>query len=340
MHFELKKNFDNEILELWKDLEKKNKFLIFQSLKWNLNWCKFSNNVDNVRLFVLYKNNYAVGIFPMFIEKKNFIKTLRWIGYDTSDYLSPIIDKSIKLDKRDFLVLWNKIIASIKKDCDLIVLNKQIKNNEYFYNPITEFLKCKKTNNTFGFKLQDSQNFFKEKNRALQKYRWSKRKIGEIGKLSFEPEIDNIDQKKDLISKLISWKLDLIKNSKKISSAFNKNFYIDLLENQSIHISGLKLNNDFIAISLGLSFGRNYIYLVPAYKKNKLYNKFSPGKILMIELIQHFIEKKFEYFDFANGEEEYKLDWSNTSFENFTYVYSNNILGFVFKTLYFLKISL
>jgi len=66
------------------------------------------------------------------------------------------------------------------------------------------------------------------------------------------------------------------------------------------------------------------------------YNKYSPGKILISELIKWSITKKIKVFDFGLGEENYKKYWSNRTESLFRYFYTKNLKGLI--TLKIIKI--
>ena len=121
------------------------------------------------------------------------------------------------------------------------------------------------------------------------------------------------------------------------SNSFNESFYRDILENKDTHLAGLKLNNQFIALSFGIKFENNYLYLDPAYNVSNQLLKYSPGKILMIELIRYFYEKKIKYFDFGSGSEMYKTEWKNHNIDVMNYIKQNSFFGFLLKVLYKIK---
>ena len=79
------------------------------------------------------------------------------------------------------------------------------------------------------------------------------------------------------------------------------------------------------------------MYLVPSFKMDSNLSKFSPGKILMIELIDYFESENFEQFDFCNGKEKYKISWITDKVDINQYLKSTNILGRLF--IYLLKIK-
>ena len=65
--------------------------------------------------------------------------------------------------------------------------------------------------------------------------------------------------------------------------------------------------------------------------------RYSPGKILMIELIKYFFEKKYNYFDFGTGAEMYKTERKDHNIDVMNYTKQNTFFGFLLKGLYKIK---
>ena len=49
----LKTKIDEDLEKIWKNLERKNKLMIFQTLKWNRAWIKINNLEKNIKIFSL-----------------------------------------------------------------------------------------------------------------------------------------------------------------------------------------------------------------------------------------------------------------------------------------------
>ena len=157
-----------------------------------------------------------------------------------------------------------------------------------------------------------------------------------MGELRFVEKVDNDYEKKNLINKVILWKKE--KNNKlKFPKSFSDKFYFNFINDDNVILSGLKLNNEYIAISLGFENNQNYFYLVPSYKVASHLEKYSPGRILMIELINYFENKKFKYSDFCDGKENYKENWTNNVVELMEYIKPTNLLGLLFIIFYKMK---
>ena len=106
----LKKEIDEFLKKDWKFLEKKNNSLIFQKLSWNLSWLNENEKYKNLSIIIVYNNDEPKIIFPFCIVKKFNFKILRWIGYDISDYLGPLVDNEQIIEKKDFKLFGIKFL--------------------------------------------------------------------------------------------------------------------------------------------------------------------------------------------------------------------------------------
>ncbi len=173
----LKKEFDKVLEKDWKQLEKKNNFIIFQTYKWNKEWSKFNNIEYKLLIFVVYSDNNPIAIFPFCKQKKFFFNILKWIGHDISDYLGPVVDKNYLREKNSFEIIWKEILLKTKLECDLIYLDKQTSHKTLFHNPIANFLNCMKYKVNYGINLIEWERFLKDKSKSIQQYRSKKKKI-------------------------------------------------------------------------------------------------------------------------------------------------------------------
>ena len=337
MQIILKRELDENLKRDWHHLENKNDLIIFQTLKWNKKWIKF-NNIKNILIFVVYADEKPVAIFPFYKEKKFFFEILKWIGNDISDYLGPVVDNNSLREKKSFDLIWDQILLKIKPECDLIYLDKQANDESLFYNPITNFLKCKKYNTNYGINLSQWNSVLKDKNKSIQQYRSKKKKLSLLGNFEFINNVENFENKKKLITQMIQWK-KINKNKNKFIKTFEDKFYFDFLENDNLSISAFKLNNEYIAGILGLKFKNNYYFLLPSYKLENETFKLSPGRILLIDLINFLYEKKLNFFNFCDGNQHYKKEWSNEKINLKIYLKSNNLKGFLLKIFFKFQIK-
>jgi hypothetical protein len=93
-----------------------------------------------------------------------------------------------------------------------------------------------------------------------------------------------------------------------------------------VRLDCLYLENNLAAIVFGLTIKTRYYYLAPTY--NKQYEKYSPGSLLIQELLISLRKEGFHIFDFMNSLESYKLKWTSDVQKRHKYIlYSNKLLS-------------
>jgi CelD/BcsL family acetyltransferase involved in cellulose biosynthesis len=96
--------------------------------------------------------------------------------------------------------------------------------------------------------------------------------------------------------------------------------------NLNIHVAALYLNDHIIATHWGINFRNIFYYLMPAYESGEP-AKYSPGKILLLKLIEWCFQHEIKTFDFTFGGEAYKKDWCNSEMKLYQYFLPVSIKG-------------
>lgn len=99
----------------------------------------------------------------------------------------------------------------------------------------------------------------------------------------------------------------------------NRDLYFKLAEDDTINteMNVLFLNGNIAALHFGFFDSKEFYYYKSIYDLN--FWEFSPGIILICEIIKDCINRNIEIFDFLRGEEEYKKRFSNFQTKNFFY---------------------
>jgi CelD/BcsL family acetyltransferase involved in cellulose biosynthesis len=85
-----------------------------------------------------------------------------------------------------------------------------------------------------------------------------------------------------------------------------------LSNGHGVQLSYLCVNDDIVATHWGLVAGRRFYYLMPAYEAG-VWRRYSPGRLLMEELVAWSNANGIEVFDLGIGDEEYKFKWGAKS---------------------------
>ena len=338
MNFRIFKNLEPELEVLWKTFEKESNHFFFQNFLFVKKIIALQKR--NYYFFVVYNNEKIIAILPLEIKKIFGIKILQWIGTKYADYCGPLLSKQHKINSVSFQGLWKKMLEKI--DYDVIILDKQTKYIDNLENPFVNFLNNSEVSKIFLIDLPNKEDeYFKNilNKKFYNEFKRTSNKINEKYDLKFE----NVEIHKDTFkpSDLII-KKKLILDKKFSRETIDKNFinfFDDLIFDypEQIKLSVLKINKEIVSANLGFVKNDRFYYYMPTLFKNN-YNKYSPGKILISELIKWSIQNKLKIFDFGLGEENYKKYWSNSTESLFRYLYGETIKGLII--IKFIKIYL
>ena len=184
----------------------------------------------------------------------------------------------------------------------------------------------------------------KNNNKTIQTDRRKKKKLNEGKELFFKYEDCTAENFLE-IEKLIIEKIDYYK--KRNLKTFEVNIinkYYKLItsknNNYKFKICHCFKEDTKISSIFGVIHDGIFYYLIPlVYKSN--YNKYSPGRFHIIDLIEWSINKRLKLVDFSPGDENYKTIWSNQKYKIFYYIKVQNLKGLLryvkLKTYYSLR---
>lgn len=328
---------DASLRLLWEKMEEKNSFSVFQSFLWHKNWFeKIASKDKNLKIIikVAFIDNLPVAIFPLILKTKYFNTIIEFFGQDQFDYKTPIFDKNINIFE-----VWQKINESLPKH-DVKYLDKIPSHISGCSNPFASLNFSKSLQESFQIDLPSNiENLsFISKSSKSQTLR-RRRRIAERGELKFIVCDSSKDYKKIIAETFEQKEHRYIETGVRNILAKDdvKNFYESLylsdLGKIKIHLSYLSLNNEILATHLGFIYDDTFYWIFPSFKRSN-FDKYSPGRILLYELIIQSIECGLKKFDFTVGSEDFKKKWSNNSTNLITYYDYNSLKGFIFcKTL-------
>ena len=341
-NIQLYSEFNDEIKTIWTKFEKRVKISPFQSYDWLCHW---HNTIGEPLLYIkpkiihIYNENQTVAIFPLGITKKYNIRILNWLGGNQSDYMKPLISNEFNEINFSDNYLWEKIKLAFD-GCDLIEFQKQdestIKILKRIGFPIKE--KFDVSSYQASLPLDWEDYLIKIKKKIISDSKRQKRRLSNIGKLKFAVANDK-ETKKEFIAKMINYK-NRQYNDSSVWNMFTLDeyrlFYNNLVDLDSeiikIHSSALIIDNVIIATHLGLIHDNIFYYLMPSHIGGK-WKKYSPGRILLLELIKWSIANNVKSFDFTIGNEGYKKDWCDKNIKLYKTINSISVQGWLYNFL-------
>ena len=333
-------SFDDDMINEWKEFEKKSVSTIFQKFFFVSNWQKTINKNYNRKLFIifLYNENKLILILPFIIKKILKIKTLEWIGEPFSDLNFPNIINDDKYIKENINYVLKKIFEENKEYFEFVYLKKQINflNKNFFFNNLIHYNTHEE--NKMMIISEDFENYknksyffnsskFKKIMKNINKFKITyKSSFSHKNKEKFREDVFNffLKNKSYKIQKTGKW--DYTKYTKYVDF-----INLNLNDNHCI-FDAIYLNNEIISANIGFIDNETYYYIFPSYDQN--WAKISPGSINLYFLIDELFANKFcKKFDFTIGNEAYKEVWSNKSEYLFESYFVNSFKGYILLIL-------
>lgn len=329
--------FNLELEKLWLSFQKKSDNYIFQQYIWQKYWFqqmqKYKKNNITPYIIIIEENDNTLLLCPMYVHKSLFIKRLSWSGSPFSDYNAPLIKHNLEVSKDSFLKIWNLILSNNNNLFNCIELNNQPELIGKTYNPFFKFISINITSTFSGIHLGDSNSYPHNTNSSLlADIKYQVNRLNKKGNLIF-----NIAKSKKEIKKVLKFIIEKKIIQYKKTRGWNifaiqayKRFFIkcNLRLNSNTYLTYLSLNNVIIAAHSGYIYKETCYYLFPAYDLN--FKKYSPGKILLKNLIEDCKKNKLSYFDFTSGSEDYKKKWSNNFIKSGYILKSIDFAGFIY----------
>ena len=324
MKIKIYQDFNEELKSYWKRLEEESYLTPFQSYSWLLNWYKTTGlPLHNIDLFIvcLFNESSVDSILPLGVKTAGKIKRLEWLGGLHSDYMMPVVRKESEFIFNDFESTWLKIL-SLLPPFDVLHLKKQVPRLGGRENPFVNLGQSAFMMNSYQAIFDGGWEEYKQKKirkNVLADSKRQRKRLSKLGKLEFIISNNKEDRKKFTEEMFLQKRrgyqemgvLDVLQVQE------HQNLYInvptDLGYTGKIHCSVLLLGKKVIASHWGILSKNTFYYLMPAYERGE-WSKYSPGKLLLENLMIWCCKNNIETFDFTGGDEAYKKIWANDSF--------------------------
>lgn len=312
--------FDNGLVASWRALELQSKPYVFQTYDWNAYWFSrvaIGEGYIKPCIVVVSSNAKPIAIFPFGICSQFGFKKIEFLGGYLSDYNSPLYDRSV-LATEVLAVLWRDVERILPK-YDLLNLTRMPLLYAEKENPIISVLSAKYESTSYNANLVEGWEIFK--NRLPVRFKKDntrmRRRLAEAGVLEFKV-VSEESQYSRVIDQLLELKerryLETgVRNILRNSNV--RRFYEESMKLNGVsvktHLAGLFLNDTLIACHWGLLYDKRYYYLVPSYASGE-WSKYSPGRLLLENLVEWSIGEGVNTFDFTVGGEAYKDIWCDS----------------------------
>jgi CelD/BcsL family acetyltransferase involved in cellulose biosynthesis len=330
MQIEIVKDFAlfQKIKNEWNEMLVRSNFnVFFLTHEWLSTWWQNYGKGQELFIVLVKDKTRLVAAAPLMIKITKlgnmvFDRKLQFIAHDVSDYMDFIISEQPRL-------CFELIFDQIKKYArswdwaELIYLSTAADNIDLWLNyEGKKWLMIKGIRDTSAIidlkKYRDWEDYFKSLPKKVRDdVKRQANNIAKVGELSFEKVVSE-DGIKGLLPEFFKLHQDRWAEQGSKSQFHDerwRNRYLALVEALSssgrIELSCLKLNSDVVALHFGYVYAGCYYYYTPVF--NLKYSKYSPGKLLLVNLLKDSFARGLEKFDLLRGSESYKYAWSNST---------------------------
>lgn len=343
-------SFDKAKL-VWQAFEKESDCYAFQNYNWLKTWYDSVGVYSKLKVCIVlveYPAGEPLMLLPLGVGHKHSVSSLLWLGGTISDYHAPLLrrDCSEKLTKQIFSQLWTDI-QSVLPPFDIIWFEKIPEFVIAQRNPFL-YLSCTRnaSNAHHSHLIGTFENFLNvnRSKKSISTEKRKQRKLKKQGNISFKI-VKNDQEIKHFLDEMIVQKSRSY-TEMGVPVLFNKPGYRDFFKTMTekhihdgfVHMSALTLNGRILAVHWGLLYKKRFYHLFPSYEKSEL-TKFSPGNLLLWNLLEWCIENKIDIYDFTAGDESYKNHWSDTELKLYDYYHSKSLFGLLYiSPLRFLRV--
>jgi CelD/BcsL family acetyltransferase involved in cellulose biosynthesis len=249
---------------------------------------------------------------PLMIRRQRGSRVLSFADLGVSDYNSPVLfPTDIVWTKRSATALWRSIVARLPS-FDLVLFDKMpevvgdLKNPFYLLSDQPNAESCHLTYLDKPWKdvekgVQGAKNL-RNRFRALQR-------LGECSLMIAETP----EQRQFILRSLLEQKQRRFEetNVPGFETHPEKREFFTLgtesfAANGALHLSALVVNGEPIAALWGVTQGRHYYGSFITFQAGE-WTKYSPGRVLHHQLLQHLSERGFACLDLGIGDEPWKL---------------------------------
>jgi CelD/BcsL family acetyltransferase involved in cellulose biosynthesis len=340
-----------KLLPKWEILKRDfREITVFQDISWIKSWWFYKSKKAKMTPYIveIRDGDKTIGIIPLYILQARFARLnyrlLKPIGSELSDYLIPILSKEYSPEK--LLSLAFRKIREDKLNWNCIEWG-DIPAESYFSNFLSnEGLKkyslIRREKSDICPFLLVKEDFDEVKKSMSKKFMnnilYNERRLNKDGDLKYsrvisEEEIDPI-MNKFFEMHIERW--GITNTPSKFRGKEEQEFLLlaakNLFKNNLLNLAYLSHNDEILGVIFGMSDGiKNYIY---HFAINIRFAKYSPGSLLIYNLILESCKDGHKIIDFLRGDEKYKENWGNLDKYNLKYIF------FIFPKNLFMTIIL
>jgi CelD/BcsL family acetyltransferase involved in cellulose biosynthesis len=304
----------------WRLLERQAPAHIFQSHLWASTWHRHVGRPRGIepRIVVIHGDDGAPDcVLPFGIRKAMGGRLLEWIGGEHADYQGGLFSPRFLTETtpESFRQLWNAILARLGP-VDAINLVRQPRRLGGFDNPFLALGHRDAPTGAYHTVVGDDfDTYYKAKRSSRSRHtdRSKQKKLAAAGEIRFvlTDSADAIARAVDVMLEQKAGRLAEMGAPNPFTPEgvpeYLKTYAAAAGPDHAV-VARLDCGDEVVAVAYGLRKDERFYYYIHSMTLGPL-NRFSPGKLLMYELMQWTIPRGVRIFDFTIGDEDYKNDW-------------------------------
>jgi CelD/BcsL family acetyltransferase involved in cellulose biosynthesis len=330
-------SFTEELQGIWTDFENKFSWNPFYTYPWISHWQSIVGGPLHQilpQIVVVKKDDTILGIFPFAISRRQGVKVLEWLGGIHADYTGPLLHPDFNQLVPNFSDLWDELLKLLPP-CDVIHLRRQPEMLGDIENPFVKSFNVLAIENAYRATLSGTWEEYysariKKKIRADS--RRQRNRLEEQGVVQFKVAASASDANMIIKNMMIqkSQRYQDTGVTDMLAIKEHRDFYLGLpkqnFSNFQLHCSALMVDENMVATHVGLVSEKCFFYLMPAHQSGD-WHRYSPGRLLLENLLEWAYEHKISIFDFTVGAEQYKKEWCDVEMKLFEYLQPLNYKG-------------
>jgi CelD/BcsL family acetyltransferase involved in cellulose biosynthesis len=274
------------------------------------------------------------ALFPLGIERRQFgVRVLTFLDGGVSDYNAPVLYPEVKSwDLELTQKLWRAIVR-IAPPFDIAVVEKMPERVFDIDNPLMPLVTARYPDSGHVMHLPGNvAEFVSKRLPRAQDTRRKLRRLGERGKLEFRVARTPAERN-DFVAAMMRQKSRRYVETRGADGferpgyrAFFRDAAFRLAPQGLVHLSALTLDGAILAAHWGYHSGGRFYYMMPSFEGGE-WDRYSPGRHLLNNLIELAIKDGVEIFDHGIGDEGYKDEYCDLKMDLYQIEVSRTLLG-------------
>ncbi|PAQ16063.1 hypothetical protein CD798_03220 [Bacillaceae bacterium SAOS 7] len=294
--------------EILEENENDNPFIEYG---WITTWWRYLSGDNQLFIIGVQHENEMIAFVPFMKKKGLLLERIYFIGYGQANYMDMIVS-----DKWKETVIRFVLEELLEERGNIIFHLHGLLTSKGTDNLLIQFLSEKgvpfhlsKVVSPFANTNEIEMEKYLKKRLKKDSLARKEKRLKKLGKVTFSTlTADQCDAMFKLHQKRWKNKMD----TSGFSKGPTKEFFEELVslkhEAFQTHIHALFFEGRLIAFDYGLQCRGRHVFYMPAHDDD--FGAFSPGKIILKELIRSCVENNISIVDLSIGFEPYKYDWN------------------------------